>query len=204
MNCLNAVKGDPTSAANHVFWVPKGSQPPSVARRVAFSFRWFPSHAKYCKTKWVSCLLCICMSVLIVLFMPRARGRGRRPLYGFRFCIWEVWCLHFCILEDCFAASWHSGGPFWHLGTTLEEHDSGRMDIGSSRAGCSSILESFWDNVYLRNCSKDSNRLLPKIATCRLAKLFHNMFCWAVASGFGLLKLVLFVRMLARSCCFLN
>ena len=54
--------------------------------------------------------------------------------------IWGAWCLHFDMLATILAPWEHPGVPFWHLGTTLGDHESSRMDTKWSGARFSSIL----------------------------------------------------------------
>ena len=72
----------------------------------------------------------------------RATPSAAGPLWFLGIAIWEPWCLLVGILEAGLAPSgalWvailasreHLGRQFWHLGTSLEDHGSSRMDSRS-------------------------------------------------------------------------
>ena len=53
-------------------------------------------------------------------FISRATPSAAGPFWLLGTAIWEPWCLLFDILEASLAPRAHVGGPFWHLGSTLD------------------------------------------------------------------------------------
>ena len=91
----------------------------------------------------------MCRKCMILRATPSAAG----PLCLLEIAIWGPWCILSDILGatlarrkhlgEPFCISEHLGRPFWHLGTTLEENGSSRIDTKLQITGFVSILKRF-------------------------------------------------------------
>ena len=68
-------------------------------------------------------------------------------LKGCALCCWPLLAPPDCHSGGLVAPFLHPGGPFWHIGSTLEHHGSSRMVSKWSGTVFSSMLERFRDHV---------------------------------------------------------
>ena len=120
---------------------------PAAVGRPAWVFR-------FCRAWWVD------------LITPCSPCGGAANLKGYALCRRPLLASRDCHLGALVPPFWHSGShfgtsgapwvailvprehlgrPFWHLGTTLEDHGSSRMDTKLQMTGFLSILEWFRD-----------------------------------------------------------
>ena len=68
------------------------------------------------------------MDTLINIIILRPTLSAAGPFWLLGVAIWGAWSVHFNILGHHFGSGADPGGPFCHLGSTLEDNGTSRMD----------------------------------------------------------------------------
>ena len=95
-------------------------------------------------------------------------------LKGYDLCRRHLLVPRGCHLGGLVPPFWQPGWPFWHLGITLEDHESSRMGSQRSVIGSSSISIRFGDRFLSMFCFWGI--FLDMVFCCALGSKFHGIW----------------------------